>query len=286
MGALAAILQSDANLLRCQLARLGSHVSLQEGAVPPDAYGFGHYHAGNVLLSRRPTGAPSPLSLPDLVGRVDSEALVVHARRATIGKAKDENTHPFRFRRWLFAHDGTVEGFDRVRPKLLHALPDFLRRNITGDTDSEHAFMWFLKELKDQGALDDLDVDARITGRALARTVLALEAWCREVGEQRPSRLGFVATNGRVMAATRRGGPLFYALLEGIVPCPLDGITDQTPESDPRLRPHRRVKAVCFASRLLAPNGFIEVPDGSVVSVSRSLQVTVGALNDQGGANP
>ncbi|HVO21602.1 MAG TPA: class II glutamine amidotransferase [Anaeromyxobacter sp.] len=279
MGVLAAILQSDANLLRCQVARLGAHVSLQEGTAPPDAYGFGHYHAGNVLLSRRPSGAPLPLTLPDLVGRVDSEALVVHARRATIGKAKDENTHPFRFRRWLFAHDGTVEAFDRVRPRLLAELPDFLRRNIAGDTDSEHAFMWLLKELKDAGALDDLDADAPAVGRALARTVRRLEAYSREAGEQRPARLCFVATNGRVMAATRRGGPLFYALLEGIIPCPVDGITDQTPESDPRLRPHRRVKAVCFASRLLSPNGFIEVPEGSVVSVSRSLQVTVSALN-------
>jgi glutamine amidotransferase len=279
MGALVAILQSDPNLLRCQLARLKSHVSLTDGDAPPDAYGFGYYQAGNVLLGKRPSGTPVPQSLPALVGRVDSEALVVHARRATIGKAKDENTHPFRYHRWLFAHDGTIEGFDRVRPKLTAALPDHLRRNIVGDTDSEHAFMWFLKLLRDEGGVDDLDLEAQVAGRALARTVRQIEAWCRDVGEGRPSRLCFVATNGRVLVATRRGGPLFYALLEGIVPCELDEITLNTPESDPRVRPHRRVKAVCFASRLLAPNGFIEVPEGSVVAVSRSLQVSVSALN-------
>jgi glutamine amidotransferase len=282
MGAFVAILQNDANLMRCQLARLKAHVSLQEGDVLPDAYGFGYYQAGNVLLAKRPTGAPSALLLPDLVGRVDSEALVVHARRATLGKAKDENTHPFRFRRWLFAHDGTIEGFDRVRPKLLAALPDFLRRNVMGETDSEHAFMWFLKLLKDGGHVDDLDLDAQTAGRALARTVRQVEAWCRDVGEGRPSRLNFVATNGRSLVATRRGGPLYYALLEGIMPCPLDEITLETPESDPRVRPHRRVKAVCFATSLLAPNGFIEVPDGSVVSVSRALQVSVSSLNGVG----
>jgi predicted glutamine amidotransferase len=279
MGALVAILQSDPNLMRCQLARLKSHVSLQDGEANPDAYGFGYYQAGNVLVGKRPIGAPAALSLPDLVGRVDSEALLVHARRATIGKAKDENTHPFRLRRWLFAHDGTIEGFDRVRPKLVAALPDFLRRNVIGDTDSEHAFMYFLKLLKDENLIDDLDLDAQTAGRALARTVRQIEAWCRDVGEGKPSRLCFVATNGRVLVATRRGGPLFYALLEGIVPCALDGIALDTPESDPRVRPHRRVKAVCFASRLLAPNGFIEVPEGSVVSVSRSLQVSVSSLN-------
>ncbi len=279
MGALVAILQSDPNLLRCQLKRLESHISLADAADRlPDAYGFGHYSGGSVLLGKRPTGAPVALTLPELVGKVDSEAVLVHARRATVGKAKDENTQPFRFRRWLFAHDGTIEGFERVRPKLVAALPDFLRRNIMGDTDSEHAFMWFLKLVKDERRLDDLDLDAATAGRALARTVRQIEAWSREVGEQRPSRLTFVATNGRIMAAVRRGGPLHYALLEGIVPCPLDEIDLSTPESDPRVRPHRLVKAVAFATRLERQNGFIEVPEGSVVAVSRGLQIGVSPI--------
>jgi predicted glutamine amidotransferase len=280
MGAFAAVLQTDANLLRCQLNRLSRCVSLRDGDALPDAYGFGYFGgSGDPLLGKRPTGAGALLSLSELVGRVDAEALVVHARRATVGNAKDENTHPFRYRRWLFAHDGTIEGFARVRPKLVAALPDHLRRHIAGDTDSEHAFMWFLKLLRDDNGLDDLDLEPHVAGRALAGTVKAIEAWCRDVGEGRPSRLSFVATNGRIMVATRRGGPLFYALLEGILPCELDGLDLSTPESEPKLRPHRRVKAVCFATRLVQPNGFIEVPDGSVVSVSRNLQVSVSALN-------
>jgi glutamine amidotransferase len=280
MGALVAILQNDPNLMRCQLKRLEAHASLRDGEQLPDAYGFGHYSGGSVLLGKRPTGAPVALALPELVGRVDSEAVLVHARRATIGKAKDENTQPFRFRRWLFAHDGTIESFDAVKPKLLAGLPDFLRRNITGDTDSEHAFMWFLKLLRDEGRLDDLDADAQLVGRALARTVCQIDAWCREAGAQRPSRLTFIATNGRSMAATRRGGPLHYALLEGIVPCALDEIDLSTPESDPRVRPHRLVKAVAFATRLGQQNGFIEVPEASVVSVGRSLQVSVSPIGN------
>jgi glutamine amidotransferase len=39
------------------------------------------------------------------------------------------------------------------------------------------------------------------------------------------------------------------------------------------------VKAVAFASRLASQNGFIEVPEGSVVAVSRTLQVTVSSLS-------
>ncbi len=279
MGALVAILQTDPNLLRCQVVRLRPHVSLDVGDAPPDAYGFGTYAAGGeVLLGKRPAGAPAPLSLPDLVGRVDSEALLVHARRATVGKPKDENTHPFRYRRWMFAHDGTIEGWPEVKPRLLAALPDFLRRQIVGDTDSEHAFMVFLQMLKAENQLDDLDLEPQAAGRALGRTVRQIEAWTRDAGVQKPSRLCFVATNGRVLVATRRGGPLHYALLEGIVPCEVDGIDLSTPESDPRVRPHRRLKAVVFASRRAQPNGFIEVPEGSVVSVSRALQVSVSPI--------
>ncbi len=233
MGALVAILQTDSNLLRCQVARLDSHVSLLDGERLPDAYGFGHYGGGSVLLGKRPTGASHPLELAELVGQLDSEALLVHARYATVGKAKDENTHPFRFRQWLFAHDGTIEAFERVRPRLDAALPDFLRRNLMGDTDSEHAFMWFLKLLKDENRIDELDLDATVAARALAGTVKQLETWSREEGATKASRLNFVATNGRVMVATRRGGPLHYALLEGIVPCAVHGIDVATPESDP-----------------------------------------------------
>jgi glutamine amidotransferase len=275
MGALVAVLQTDAGLMRCQVARLAAHVSLRDGEVLPDAYGFGYYEGGSVLLGHRPSGAPTALGLPELLGEVDSEALLAHARHATVGRAREENTHPFRFRRWLFAHDGTVAGFAALKPHLLAALPDFLRRNLAGDTDSEHAFMVFLDQLRQEGRLDDLDLDPHTAGRALARTVRQLEAWGREAGGQKPGRLVFAATNGRVLVATRRGGPLHYALFEGIVPCPLHGIGPGTPEGDPRLRPHRQVKAVCFANRLTSPNGFIEVPEGSVVTVGRSLSVSV-----------
>ncbi len=46
MGALAAVLQTDPNLLRCQLRRLDPNVALQEDDRLPDAYGFGHYSGG------------------------------------------------------------------------------------------------------------------------------------------------------------------------------------------------------------------------------------------------
>jgi predicted glutamine amidotransferase len=278
MGAVVAILQNDPNLLRCQVRRLEEHVTLAEGDRRPDAYGFGYYKGNDVLLGKRPSGAPALLTIAQLAGTVDSEAVIAHARYATVGAQKDENTHPFRFRRWLFAHDGTIEVFRELRPRLVEALPEFLRRNIEGETDSEHAFMLFLKNLRHDGHLDDLDAEARAVGHALAQVVRDLDAWSREAGATRPSSLNFVATNGRVMVACRRGRPLHYALLEGIMPCARCGLGPVASETEPRVRPHRQVKAVCFATHLISPNGFIEVPEASVVSVSRSLQVNVAPL--------
>jgi len=278
MGSLVAIIQNDPNLLRCQVRRLEEHVLLREADRAPDAYGFGYYKGSDVLLGKRPSGAPAPMSLLQLAGAVDSHALLVHARYATVGPQKDENTHPFRYRRWLLAHDGTVEAFAQVKPRLLAALPDYLRRHVEGETDSEHAFMLFLKHLRAEAQIEDHDLDARVVARALGQTVRDLETWSREAGAARASALNFAVTNGRVLAASRRGRPLHYALLEGIVPCLHHGIDASTPESDPRVRPHRQLKAVCIASHLRRPNGFLEVPDGSVVSVSRSLQVAVTSL--------
>jgi glutamine amidotransferase len=279
MGAVVAVLQTDSELMRCQVRRLGSHVALGTPDRTPDAYGFGYYTTNAVLLGKRPSGAPQPLSLEDLVGEVDTEALLAHARHATIGNHKDENTQPFRFRRWLFAHVGTIEGFEAVRPAILAELPDHLRRSIMGDTDSEHAFALYLRVLRDLGEVDNLDIEPATVGRALAQTVKRIDELCRAAEVQKPSTLTFVATNGRILAATRRGSPLFYALLEGILPCDREGIAASAKETDPRFGAHRRVKAVCFATHILAPNGFIEVPEGSVVTVSRTLQVKVSSLS-------
>ncbi len=278
MGALVAILQNDPNLLPCQVLRLSERVAMAEPSRLPDAYGYGYFRGNDVLLGKRPSGAASALSLAGLAGGVESEALLVQGRYATVGGTQDENTPPYRFRRWLFAHDGTVEGFAALKPQLLASLPEFLRRNIHGDTDSEHAFMVFLRRLREVGALDDLEAEAQAVARALAHTVRDLVGWARESGANGASGLNLVATNGRVLAAVRSGGPLHYALLEGILPCARDGLAAHAPDSDPRLRPHRQVKAVCLATRLLDPAGFVEVPDGSTLAVSRSLQVTVTGL--------
>jgi glutamine amidotransferase len=277
MGAVTAILQNQPGLLRCQVERLRGLVSLPGEA--GGGWGFGWYAPRDVLLGRRPTSGGPPPPLPDLVGQVEGEALLVHAGQPHGGAAKDENTQPFRSGRWLFASAGQVEGWDEVRPRLQAALPEHLRRSLLGDTDAEHLLMLFLAELRADGPLDAPGLEAGAAGTALARTVRRLDALAREAGVTAPSRLDLVATNGRVLAATRRGGPLSYALLEGIVPCPRHGLTRESSDADPQVAAHRTVRAVVVASHPVELGRFIEVPPASVLSVSRLLQVRVSPLN-------
>src|ERR1700679_3863544 len=103
----------------------------------PLGWGLGFYQGGEVLMRRRPIDDRPVIDIPSLAADIPADLLVGHVRHATVGALRTENTHPFRYRQWLFAQAGTVSEFDQVRERLIASLPDFLRSGIRGDTDAE-----------------------------------------------------------------------------------------------------------------------------------------------------
>ena len=97
-----------------------------------------------------------------------ADLVVGHVRHATIGALRTENTHPFRYRQWLFAQTGTVSEFDQVRERLIASVPEFLRSGIRGETDAEVVFHVFLSFLHDAGRLNDGQVERRDGARGAA----------------------------------------------------------------------------------------------------------------------
>ena len=271
MGSLLAMLTQDPARLRCQLGRL-----LAAGAPVPDeqALGVATYADDAAILAKRPGGLPH--LLPQLVRDVRSRSLVTAWHEAPY--FDEAATDPFRFRRWVFAMDGEVRGFDRVRSALVKGLPDLLARAVRGETDREHVFALFLRELKAQGRLDDPTVAAPEAARCLGDALRALDKLGREADEPLPSQLSAVATNGRVLVAARRGRPLGYALLEGMRTCEVCELDERTADDDPRVLDHRRAKAVAISTLALPGTGVLDVPDGSVVGVGRGLDVAVASL--------
>ena len=228
----------------------------------PDAWGLGFYQGGEVLHKKRPQLDSNGVDWEDIASGVSADAVVIHFREATVGDFRAENTHPFRMRQWLFAHNGTVEGFSAIRERLLEAMPDFLRRNIRGSTDSEHVFHVVLSFLHDAGQLDHLDAEPKIMLAALRSTVALLDRHAAEVGAPEPG-LNVLLTNGRSMIALRRNAPLYYVERSGL---PSDAAASQGGS----------IRYVLLASDgAVTPSGYAAVPPRSALVIDRQLSVRV-----------
>ena len=190
-------------------------------------------------------------------------------RHATVGDFRAENTHPFRMRSWLFAHSGTIDRFDAIRPRLLEGMPDFIRRNIRGRTDSEHFFHTALSFLHDSGQLGRPEANDESVLSALRSTVRLVDRLSKEVGGELAT-LNPVLTNGRSIYAIRRGHPMKYVERTGIHD-PADGEV-----VEPRRVSVRYVLMVSDGPEV--PHPYVDVPDESIVLVDRDLSVTVHAL--------
>lgn len=168
-------------------------------------WGIGFYQADDVLHKKRPTPLREPFHWADVVQDVNSHCLVAHARDAALHNSSAENTHPFRMRQWLFVHAGTIERFDAIRSQLVDSLPDFIRRNIRGETDSEHIFHVLLSFLHDAGQLDATDPRDSDVVSATRSTLALVDRLAAEVGAP-PGTINFALTNGQKLYALRRGG--------------------------------------------------------------------------------
>jgi predicted glutamine amidotransferase len=116
----------------------------------------------------------------------------VHVRRATLGGLSDENTHPFEFGPYSFAHNGTILGFrNLLRPGM---------GDPRGQTDSECFFMRLMH-----------DFDPADPVRSLRRTVAAI------VAGHTFSGLNFVFSDGQKLYAYKLGiFELFWTTRRGV----------------------------------------------------------------------
>lgn len=233
----------------------------------PDAWGIGFYQGGEVLHKKRPRLDEEPIDWEKVARGVRSDVVVIHFRQATVGDFRADNTHPFRMGQWMFAHNGTVEGFAAIRARLLESLPDFLQRNIRGSTDSEHVFHVFLSFLHDSGQLDHPEPEVKTVRGALRSTVALIDRYCAEVGAPR-STLNLILTNGSNMYALRRSAPLYYVERTGL------------PSAD--RSPAKGAGAVryvlVFSDGADAPAGYEAVSDSTLLVIDRNLLVTTSAL--------
>ena len=111
-----------------------------------DGWGLAYHSQGSALLNVRTSSAHDCTLARSLLQQLpNSNSLVAHIRKATMGAVELRNSHPFRRRLWgydwVFAHNGDLKTFHREHGG---------RYTPVGDTDSEAAFCHLLNALVDR----------------------------------------------------------------------------------------------------------------------------------------
>jgi len=112
----------------------------------PDGWGLAAIRATETTLLKEPRSFATALAEggPTVTRalRASGETILFHMRETSVGKNTADNTHPFRRhflkRTFVFMHNGTVPD--------VRGLP-LSRLTRAGETDSEHAFLWFLEAM-------------------------------------------------------------------------------------------------------------------------------------------
>jgi glutamine amidotransferase len=178
----------------------------------PLGWGLGFVQGGEVLMRRRPVDDRGVLQPGELAADLRTDFLLGHVRRATVGTLRPENTHPFRYRQWLFAQTGTVSNFEAARPRLLDAVPEFLRAGVRGETDAEVVFHIFLSFLHDAGTPDSASPSQ--VSSALRATLSLVNSSVAELGGA-DSPLNMMVGNGEFLVALGSGARMAYRVFSG-----------------------------------------------------------------------
>ncbi|MGB0641148.1 MAG: class II glutamine amidotransferase, partial [Myxococcota bacterium] len=163
-----------------------------------DGWGIGYFMGNEAYILKSEAGAADDERFDRISRRLESHTFVVHVRRATVGQIDYLNSHPFRHGNWVFAHNGTIYGFEQIRERVLQHIRDDLRRLVFGSTDSEHLF-YFLVSALDRAGISDCgrtDVDVEQAAKAISEALGLLYDWTLELGIDAPL-VNFIMTNGK-----------------------------------------------------------------------------------------
>ncbi len=242
------------------------------------SWGIGFYQGGEILLKRRPFDERRALSLAEILKDVKAEVLVGHVRTATVGTLRTENTHPFRYRQWLFAQTGTVPSFERLRGRLMESMPQFLARDVRGDTDAEIVFHLFLSFLHDAGVLDRSDVDPAVARDAIRSTLSLVDGLCAEEGAG-TARLNLVLACSDYVIGVRVSSKMGYQVVAGRAALErLFGGESLSRTKIPHLASARLSMCASDFDDDRLPSGWTPVPERSTITLFHGHEPQVAAL--------
>ena len=169
------------------------HSKLGAEATNGDGFGVGWYDdrpTPGVFRSIDP--AWNDQNLRELSEHVTSGHFFAHLRAAIGSAVQQTNCHPFRHGRWLFMHNGFVDGYSTIKRDLILAVDESLYPLIAGQADTELLFYLALTF-----GLEDDPVEA------VSRTIGLVEAVGRRHGVKYPFQGTIATTDGECTWAFR-----------------------------------------------------------------------------------
>ncbi|WP_343080565.1 class II glutamine amidotransferase [Ostreiculturibacter nitratireducens] len=243
----------ECSLVNAQNALMRQSRQDMEGLMHGHGWGVADYRDGLPLVEKQTWAAFHGEHFAKAAARVYAHTVIAHVRRATVGEPSIENTHPFSHGPWIFAHNGTIPNFLKVRDRMMPEIERMFRNDIRGTTDSEHIFYYIL-------SLHYRNPNAslrRLVGKALSRIV----EWSAEVDPDAKIGLNVILTDGQFFVGSRLGRTLWHLTRESVFVCPICG------KSHVHHEPKTDYRAVEIASEPITDDNWREVPDGTVYSV-------------------
>ncbi|MCP3964082.1 MAG: class II glutamine amidotransferase [bacterium] len=258
-------------LVHAQNALLAQSRQDGVGESHPDGWGIGVYEDAAPRIERSAAAAFDDQYFNTTAEGVFARTVIAHVRQATVGDSNAANTHPFSYRGWMFAHNGTVTAFERVRPRMIEETAPALCGLNEGTTDSEVFFYWLLSRMARAGI--DLEGGGGERERLVAVVAEALPYLadlCDRAGPEKPAILNLLLTDGETLVAGRWRKSLHWAARDGIRDCDV---------CDVRHSPGTDYRAVVIASEALANDeAWHEVPERGIVSVDAGIEADVQRL--------
>jgi predicted glutamine amidotransferase len=171
-----------------------------------DGWGIGWYEDDKAHLHKEKISAMESENFEPQSQKVSSRIVISHVRCMTRGEPSKENSHPFKHREWLFAHNGTVN-----REHLINLLNEEHRNALEGETDSEVYFHYILQCIEKN-----------------SDPVVGIQEALKEIRPLNKGELNFLLSNGKELYAFRWGNTLFWLKRDPTEPGPLTYQSEET----------------------------------------------------------
>ncbi len=113
-----------------------------------DGWGIAAFANGKIILyDRRAEDAAQSTHYGEVVRMLEEmnhNVVVAHLRKASVGSANAENTHPFKFGNFVFAHNGTIANYQNIPVAKTTA------NMLAGTTDSERFFYYLMEQYQEK----------------------------------------------------------------------------------------------------------------------------------------